>query len=90
MRDVEAIREHYALTLRHWVRTWRLEGGPKLVSPGRARIWRLYMAASALSFERNRIGVNQILAVEDTGERGLGDAAAGPYLERLTRVRTTP
>lgn len=33
-------------------------------SPGRARIWRLYMAASALSFERNRIGVNQILAVK--------------------------
>lgn len=65
VRDIEAIREHYALTLRQWVRN--LEGrwkeALKLVSPGRARVWRLYMAASALSFERNRIGVNQIVAV---------------------------
>ncbi|QDY77130.1 SAM-dependent methyltransferase [Streptomyces qinzhouensis] len=65
VRDVESIREHYALTLRRWVA--RLEAEPEraaeLTSPGRARVWRLYMAASALSFERNRIGVNQVLAV---------------------------
>ncbi|MFJ3496796.1 class I SAM-dependent methyltransferase [Streptomyces sp. NPDC086091] len=65
VRDVESIREHYALTLRHWVA--RLEAdwqrAVTLVSPGRARVWRLYMAASALSFERNGIGVNQVLAV---------------------------
>ncbi|MFE3183508.1 class I SAM-dependent methyltransferase [Streptomyces violascens] len=65
-RDVEPIREHYALTLRHWVAN--LESGwaraVRYTSPGRARIWRLYMAASAVSFERNRIGVNQILAVK--------------------------
>ncbi|MBO1336585.1 cyclopropane-fatty-acyl-phospholipid synthase family protein [Streptomyces sp. VRA16 Mangrove soil] len=66
VRDVEAIREHYALTLRQWVRNLeaRWTEAQKLVSPGRARVWRLYMAASALSFERNRIGVNQILAVK--------------------------
>ncbi|MFJ2057884.1 class I SAM-dependent methyltransferase [Streptomyces sp. NPDC087908] len=66
VRDVEAIREHYALTLRHWVanleREW--DRAVRLTSPGRARIWRLYMAASAVSFERNRIGVNQFLAVK--------------------------
>ncbi|GHH79972.1 cyclopropane-fatty-acyl-phospholipid synthase [Streptomyces sulfonofaciens] len=66
VRDLEAIREHYALTLRHWVAN--LEAGwqraVRLTSPGRARVWRLYMAASALSFERNRIGVNQLLAVK--------------------------
>ncbi len=66
VRDVEAIREHYALTLRRWVAN--LEGdwdrAVRLTSPGRARIWRLYMAASAVSFERNRIGVNQFLAVK--------------------------
>lgn len=64
-RDVETLREHYALTLRRWVanleRHW--EQAVRAASPGRARVWRLYMAASALSFERNRIGVNQILAV---------------------------
>ncbi|WP_435241601.1 class I SAM-dependent methyltransferase [Streptomyces cucumeris] len=65
VRDVEAIREHYALTLRAWVagleRHWT--EAVRFTSPGRARVWRLYMAACALSFERNRIGVNQVLAV---------------------------
>ncbi|MFF3878618.1 class I SAM-dependent methyltransferase [Streptomyces sp. NPDC001978] len=65
VRDVESIREHYALTLRRWVE--RLEAdwdqAVRLTSPGRARVWRLYMAASALAFEHNRIGVNQVLAV---------------------------
>lgn len=65
VRDVEAIREHYALTLRAWVANLeaRWAEGRRLTSPGRARVWRLYMAASALAFERNRIGVNQVLAV---------------------------
>ncbi|MFE1256526.1 class I SAM-dependent methyltransferase [Streptomyces fungicidicus] len=71
VRDVESIREHYALTLRGWVAN--LESGwsraVALTGPGRARVWQLYMAASALAFERNRIGVNQVLAVR-TPESG--------------------
>ncbi|MFF2926845.1 class I SAM-dependent methyltransferase [Streptomyces celluloflavus] len=75
VRDVEAIREHYALTLRRWVANleqhW--QQAVRLTSRGRARVWRLYMAASALSFERNRIGVNQVLAVRtpQSGAAGL-------------------
>ncbi|MFJ3618100.1 class I SAM-dependent methyltransferase [Streptomyces iakyrus] len=75
VRDVEAIREHYALTLRRWVS--RLEAdwrrAVQLAGPGRARVWRLYMAASALAFERNRIGVNQVLAVRapESGASGM-------------------
>ncbi|MFI9822953.1 class I SAM-dependent methyltransferase [Streptomyces sp. NPDC052013] len=75
VRDLEAIREHYALTLRAWVARleadWDRAAG--LTSPGRARVWRLYMAASALAFEHNRIGVNQILAVKTpaSGASGL-------------------
>ncbi|WP_299540275.1 cyclopropane-fatty-acyl-phospholipid synthase family protein [uncultured Streptomyces sp.] len=74
-RDVQALREHYAVTLRHWVanleRDW--DRAVRLTSPGRARVWRLYMAASALSFEHNKIGVNQILAVKpkEPGASGL-------------------
>ncbi|EFE79076.1 putative cyclopropane fatty acid synthase [Streptomyces sp. HCCB10043] len=68
VRDVEALREHYALTLRAWVTN--LENhwseATRLTTPGRARVWRLYMAASALAFEQNNIGVNQILAVRTT------------------------
>ncbi|MFE5791056.1 class I SAM-dependent methyltransferase [Streptomyces sp. NPDC056503] len=75
VRDVEAIREHYALTLRRWVANLEKEWdrAVRLTSPGRARIWRLYMAASAVSFERNRIGVNQFLAVRTppSGTSGL-------------------
>ncbi|MFE3252615.1 class I SAM-dependent methyltransferase [Streptomyces sp. NPDC059209] len=74
VRDVEALREHYALTLRQWVRNLERHWpeAVRLTSPGRARVWRLYMAASALSFEHNRIGVNQILAVRP---RESGDSA---------------
>lgn len=61
--DVEALRQHYALTLRAWVR--RIEEhwdeAVRLTSLGRARIWRLYMASSALGFEAGITGVNQVL-----------------------------
>ena len=71
IRDVESLREHYALTLRSWVdnleQDW--DRAVKLTTLGRARVWRLYMAASALAFEENRIGVNQIVAVR-TGPDG--------------------
>src|SRR5262249_52043639 len=63
VRDVESLREHYALTLREWVanleRRW--DEATRRASPARARTWRLYLACSALAFENNRIGVNQVL-----------------------------
>ncbi|KUJ37660.1 cyclopropane-fatty-acyl-phospholipid synthase family protein [Streptomyces sp. NPDC093228] len=75
VRDVESLREHYALTLRRWVANLEAEWvrAQRLTSPGRARVWRLYMAASALSFEHNRIGVNQVLAVRspESGASGM-------------------
>ncbi|MFC0601381.1 SAM-dependent methyltransferase [Streptomyces palmae] len=75
IRDVEAIREHYGLTLRHWVANLEANwvAAVRATSPGRARVWRLYMAASALAFEHNRIGVNQVLAVRTprSGTSGL-------------------
>ncbi len=65
VRHVESLREHYALTLRGWVAN--LEAGwdaaVDLVGAGRARIWRLYMAASAINFEASRTQVHQTLAV---------------------------
>jgi len=61
--DVEALRRHYALTLREWVRnlesSW--DQAVALTSEGRARVWRLYMSASALAFEEGKLGVNQVL-----------------------------
>ncbi|BAC71240.1 cyclopropane-fatty-acyl-phospholipid synthase [Streptomyces avermitilis] len=75
VRDVESLREHYALTLRRWVANLEAQWvrGVRLTSPGRARVWRLYMAACALAFEHNRIGVNQVLAVRtpESGASGI-------------------
>ena len=67
VRDVHALREHYARTLRAWVSNIESDWATavSLTSPGRARVWRLYMAASALAFEQSKIGVNQVLAVKD-------------------------
>ncbi|PYC87543.1 SAM-dependent methyltransferase [Streptomyces tateyamensis] len=72
VRDVESLREHYALTLREWVANLEANWpqAVRLVGRGRARVWRLYMAASALAFEENRIGVNQVLAVRPTPQGG--------------------
>jgi cyclopropane-fatty-acyl-phospholipid synthase len=68
--DVEGLRRHYALTLRAWVE--RLEkqwdAAVALTSEGRARVWRLYMAASALSFEAGKLGVDQVLVQRPGGE----------------------
>jgi cyclopropane-fatty-acyl-phospholipid synthase len=66
VRDVHALREHYAKTLRAWVANLESDWSTavRLTSPGRARVWRLYMAASALAFEQARIGINQVLAVK--------------------------
>ncbi|HEY7985475.1 MAG TPA: cyclopropane-fatty-acyl-phospholipid synthase family protein [Methylophilaceae bacterium] len=62
--DVEALRSHYAITLRNWVA--RLEAhhtqALKYVSEATYRVWRLYMAACALEFETGEIGVYQILS----------------------------
>jgi len=73
VRHVETLREHYALTLRHWVANleqhW--DEAVALTSPGRARVWRLYMAASSLGFEHGRLAVHQVLAVKpDSGRSG--------------------
>lgn len=69
VRDVESLREHYALTLRSWVRN--LEAGRQEAvahaGEGRYRVWRLYMAGSALNFEAGRTQVHQILGVRSDG-----------------------
>jgi cyclopropane-fatty-acyl-phospholipid synthase len=66
VRDVESLREHYALTVRAWLTNLESNWAEAvaLVGPARARIWRLYMSGSVVSFETAEIGVNQVLAVK--------------------------
>jgi cyclopropane-fatty-acyl-phospholipid synthase len=63
--DVESLRRHYALTLEHWSAGFeqhfdRLE---QLVGAQRARIWRVYLAGSALGFARGWMNIYQMLAI---------------------------
>ncbi len=68
VRHVESLREHYAITLRHWLQ--RLEASwddaVGRIGLGRARVWRLYIAAAAVNFERGHSSVHQTLAVRPT------------------------
>lgn len=71
VRDVESLREHYALTLRHWVR--RLEAhhdrALQYVDEPTYRVWRLFMSGSAYGFSDGRLNVYQALFVRP-GEGG--------------------
>ncbi|MEI6349792.1 MAG: cyclopropane-fatty-acyl-phospholipid synthase family protein [Verrucomicrobiota bacterium] len=63
IRDVENLREHYALTLRHWVRRLERHHGEalKFVSEPVYRTWRAYMAGSAHRFNFGFLAVYQTL-----------------------------
>jgi cyclopropane-fatty-acyl-phospholipid synthase len=65
VRHVESLREHYALTLRRWVDnlTKRFDEAVEEVGIERARVWRLYMAGSAVGFERHHLEIHQVLNV---------------------------
>ena len=64
IHDVEGLRPHYALTLRHWVQRLEAKHDDALqyVTETTYRIWRFYMAACALEFESGGTGIYQILA----------------------------
>lgn len=63
LRDVESLREHYARTLRHWVRRLDERRGDAVARVGAEtyRVWRLYMSACAGLFSSGGIGVIQAL-----------------------------
>ena len=81
IQDVENLRIHYARTLRHWVS--RLEKNHDeatiYVSESTYRVWRLYMAASALEFESGGTGIYQILASRRPDAR--------PYMQPVPLTR---
>lgn len=63
VRDVESLREHYAMTLRRWVRSLeeKSDEAKALVGDHTYRVWRLYMAASARAFTTAAINIIQTL-----------------------------
>jgi cyclopropane-fatty-acyl-phospholipid synthase len=74
VRDVESLREHYELTLRHWVQRLqaRAEECRKVAGESIYRVWRLYMSGSARAFAIDRVNVYQVLLSRpDHGLSGL-------------------
>lgn len=74
VRDLESLREHYALTLHHWLN--RLEAGADLArrvtNETIYRIWKLYIAGSAHWFRTGKLNLYQtLLCKPDHGRSGL-------------------
>jgi len=69
VRDLESLREHYVLTLRHWVR--RLEAAHdralEFVDEPTYRVWRLLLAGMAHRLTAGRLSVYQVLLLKPTG-----------------------
>ncbi len=72
VRDVESLREHYAKTLRAWVANIEANWDAAVAASdvAHARIWRLYMAGSAVGFTDGGINIHQILGVVPTALGG--------------------
>ncbi len=66
LRDVESLRMSYALTLRHWVGNLEANHDEAVAATDETvyRIWRMYMAGSAIGFEQGGISVVQLLVTD--------------------------
>lgn len=80
VRDVENLREHYALTLRCWVDGLERRRADVVEEVGEAswRAWRLVFAGAARDFETGRKGLFQTLLVKAGPD---GDAGLPPGRE---------
>lgn len=67
--DVQALRPHYALTLREWARRFRARRheAARLVPERVLRTWDLYLPGCARAFDEGWIGVHQVLAAKPDG-----------------------
>jgi len=74
VRDVESLREHYMLTLRHWARALELHRGQALQVVGEPtyRVWRLFLHGSAHGFAVGSLNIYQaVLLKPNAGQSGL-------------------
>lgn len=85
VRDVESLREHYALTLRHWRRRLlaHRDEAERIIGRERLRLWDLYLTGSEIGFRTNQLAIHQILAVraDEEGRSGLPLTRADWYYE---------
>jgi cyclopropane-fatty-acyl-phospholipid synthase len=76
VRDVEAMREHYARTIRAWHATFESHWDDAVAMVGEeiARVWRLYFVGALLTFDDGSTGVDQIVAVKRSEDGASGMA----------------
>ena len=74
IRDLEALREHYALTLRRWVAALERNRAAAITEVGEPtwRAWHLMFAGSAIDFEANRQEISQVLMVKPRADGSAG------------------
>jgi cyclopropane-fatty-acyl-phospholipid synthase len=82
--DAEALREHYARTLWHWVERLEAstEAARKEVGEERFRVWRIYLAGSAHSFDRGWLSIFQLLAGKPLADGRLPHPLTREYMYR--------
>jgi len=91
VRDLESLREHYALTLRRWVANLAAHRDAAITEVGaeRERIYRLYMTGAADAFERAELSVFQTLATRP-GQRHRLPLIRGAAPASVSQVTTAP
>jgi cyclopropane-fatty-acyl-phospholipid synthase len=67
--DIENLRLHYAMTLRHWSQRFEANTGAlrDMVGEKRFRVWRAYLAGCAYAFEQSWVALHQIVACKPAG-----------------------
>ncbi|MGB3859674.1 MAG: cyclopropane-fatty-acyl-phospholipid synthase family protein [Ornithinimicrobium sp.] len=80
VRDVHAMREHYVWTVRAWEKRFYAKRKQLVALVGEevCRVWELYLAGGALTFEQGRMGVDQILMVRPLADGNSGLPPARP------------
>ena len=81
-RDVESLRPHYAKTLWQWVDRLEQNREAAIAAVGEKvfRVWHIYMAGSANSFERGWLSVFQVLAGRPASDGTLPLPLARDYI----------
>ena len=72
--DAESLRPHYARTLWAWsdALEQQLDAARRVTSEATVRAYRMYLAGSAMSFERGWISLFQLLATKPSGDLAQG------------------
>ena len=92
VHDVEALREHYALTCRVWCK--RLSANKdkaiKLVGFERYRMWVAYLAGASVGLQAGSIKIYQIVATKKVGKgrSGMPPTRSDLYLNQRDTVQT--